>query len=171
MDPLHYLAYGSNLYPARLRERVASARSVGKTELVGWSLRFHKRGLDGSGKCDIVPTGDATDRVHAAVYAIAADHLPALDRVEDLGRSYRRQTLDIDRFGRVFCYVADSAYVDPGLRPYDWYLAYVLAGALWHGFPTDYCARLRGLSVLPDPDRARATAHRIAIDHPLRLRR
>ena len=49
---LLYFAYGSNLHPERLRERVPSAESLGVARLEAHVLRFHKRGRDGSGKCD-----------------------------------------------------------------------------------------------------------------------
>lgn len=47
-------ACGSNMLTARLRERVSSARPVGTACLPGFSLRWHKVSVDGSGKCDVV---------------------------------------------------------------------------------------------------------------------
>jgi hypothetical protein len=41
---IHYFAYGSNLHPLRLQERVPSAALLGWTHLHGWELRFDKRG-------------------------------------------------------------------------------------------------------------------------------
>ena len=48
---IHYLAYGSNLHPLRLTLRVPSARVIGVVEMPGYMLEFHKRSIDGSGKC------------------------------------------------------------------------------------------------------------------------
>ena len=57
MTLLYYLAYGSNLHPVRLTERVPSARFLGLTSLFGYQLRFHKRHEpDGSGKCNMYHT-------------------------------------------------------------------------------------------------------------------
>lgn len=50
---MRYFAYGSNLCVRRLRRRVPSARALGPARLDGWTLRWHKRGEDGSGKCSI----------------------------------------------------------------------------------------------------------------------
>jgi gamma-glutamylcyclotransferase len=47
-------AYGSNMLSARLRERVPSARPAGTACLPGFSLRWHKVSVDGSGKCNVV---------------------------------------------------------------------------------------------------------------------
>ncbi|MFM1891719.1 MAG: hypothetical protein RLZ44_796, partial [Pseudomonadota bacterium] len=102
MDALLYLAYGSNLLPARLQARVPSARVRGTACLPSWQLRFHKRGRDGSAKCDLVRTGDPSHRVHAAIYVLAARDLPALDQAEDLGRSYHRHELALPPYGQVF---------------------------------------------------------------------
>jgi hypothetical protein len=160
MDALHYLAYGSNLLPARLRARVPSARVVGTTNLRGWGLRFHKRGRDGSAKCDLVPAPDRGEQVYAAVYALATAELPALDRAEDLGRSYHRRELMLPPYGRVFFYAADPAHIDPRLRPFDWYRDYVLRGATWHGFPEAYQAQIAAVPTVADPDGARLARHR-----------
>ena len=45
---------------------------------------------------------------------------------------------------------------DSSLQPYHWYKAFVVRGALEHGLPQDYIARLEGVSSIPDPDRERA---------------
>nr|MDQ2697092.1 gamma-glutamylcyclotransferase [Pseudomonadota bacterium] len=89
MEPLlKYFAYGSNLHPLRLRERVPSATVLGVAELAGWRLRFHKRGQDRSGKCNIIPTGRSGDRVIGVIYAMAAADKDKLDAAEGLGKGY-----------------------------------------------------------------------------------
>ncbi len=59
---LLYFACGSNLHPLRLSLRVPAARFQGALALTGYQLRFNKRGRDGSGKGNLLPTGhpDAT---------------------------------------------------------------------------------------------------------------
>ena len=37
---IHYFAYGSNLYPMRLSERVSSANLIGGVELENYLLAF-----------------------------------------------------------------------------------------------------------------------------------
>lgn len=46
-------------------------------------------------------------------------------------------------------YVATDA--DPSRRPYHWYKALVIAGAIEHALPTDYIDRLRAVRSGPDP--------------------
>ncbi|MCG6868740.1 MAG: gamma-glutamylcyclotransferase [Gammaproteobacteria bacterium] len=82
---LRYFAYGSNLLPQRLRERAPSARLVGSGHVDGRTLRFHKLGGDGSGKCDCHATGDPNDRLWGAVYEMDAHEKPDLDAVEGPG--------------------------------------------------------------------------------------
>jgi len=62
----YYLAYGSILHPLRLGERISSAQLCGVTTLRGYRLAWHKRGADGSGKCDLVRTNREQDRAHGA---------------------------------------------------------------------------------------------------------
>jgi len=82
---LRYFAYGSNLLPERLRERVPSACLFGSGYVNGRTLRFHKLGGDGSGKCDCHATGDPNDRLWGAVYEMDAHEKPDLDAVEGPG--------------------------------------------------------------------------------------
>jgi gamma-glutamylcyclotransferase (GGCT)/AIG2-like uncharacterized protein YtfP len=161
--PGYYFAYGSNLHPERLGRRTPSQRLVGVTELPGYALRFHKRsGVDDSAKCDAYYTGDATERVLGAVYALEPEDFPALDRAESLGSGYDLRVRSIGiRDGRldVFFYVAQEAYIDPTSRPFDWYRDLVLHGALYHGFPEAYVQRIRQVKGVPDPDEARSARH------------
>lgn len=53
-----YFAYGSNMLFARIRERVFSVKRIGVAALRGYKLRWHKVSVDGSGKCNVVPSGD-----------------------------------------------------------------------------------------------------------------
>ena len=158
---VRYLAYGSNLLPRRLRERVPSARVVGSVRLPGLEVRFHKRGRDGSGKCDLVRSRHRTTAL-GVVYDLLVQERPSLDRAEGLGNGYELVDTGLRGFGRVFYYKASSNAVDDELRPFDWYLALVMAGALSHGFPAAYVARLRRVETVPDPDTKRhARARRL----------
>lgn len=157
-DPLLYLAYGSNLHPVRLGERVPSARLLGTVVLAGWSLRFHKRSdVDGSAKCDLLRTGADSDQAYGAVYRMAAGDKPALDAAE--GAGYRQQTLELDFDGaprRAFAYLAEAAYRDESLAPYDWYRDLVVAGARFLALPRPYVAAIERVSAIPDPDEGRS---------------
>ena len=146
---MRYAAYGSNLHPLRLAERIASARLVTTAFLPDWSLRFHKRSIDESGKCSIFPGGDG---IHVAIFDISAADKRILDRIEGLGAGYSEVVLSIPELGDCASYVAERSHIDASLIPYDWYRELVLAGARFHDFPADYVDRIRSFPGRPDPD-------------------
>ncbi len=153
-----YLAYGSNLHPLRLGERAPSARLERTVALDGRRLVLHKRGRDGSAKCDLLHTGDSRDRAFGAVYRIDSADRASLDRCEGLGKGYEESTLVLAVEGErldCFTYLAQAGHIDAGLRPYDWYRTLVLLGALRLGLPADYIERLRRVPCIEDPDRQR----------------
>jgi len=158
---LHYLAYGSNLHPQRLIERVPSASLVGVVELPGWTLNFHKRGADGSAKCDLVQVPQPS-LCFAALYTLQAAHKPLLDEVEGLGSGYRLCWMPCRFQGRsyqAFAYRASATHIEAELRPYRWYRDLVLDGARFLGFAEHYVASIRKVAVVEDPDRRRNAAH------------
>lgn len=158
---MRYLAYGSNLHPLRIGMRVESARLLGTAFVDGWSLKFHKRGKDGSGKCNIVAGGEG---IHAAIYHLSDGHRRVLDRIEGLGYGYETGTIDVPGFGACHVYVGDPAYLDDSLAPFDWYKALVLLGAHYHGFPAGYVAAVSAVSAEADPDAVRRAENEFIID-------
>jgi hypothetical protein len=138
-----------------MRRRVPSACVRGRVELPGWQLRFHKRGADGSGKCNVIQTRDPADRVHAVIYRIAAGEKALLDQAEGLGRGYEVQRLRFDPHGEVFLYVAAATHIDELLQPFTWYKAYVVEGARFHGLPSDYIDAMGSAEAIGDPDAQR----------------
>ena len=156
MSYLYYAAYGSNLHPVRLAERVPSAELIGTAAMPGWSLRFNKlSNVDGSAKCSIERGGTGT---HHAIYRLLADEKRLLDACEGLGNGYDELALDLPEFGRCFTYIASPSHVRSDLEPFDWYRAMVLRGAEFNRFPGDYVGRIRGLTAVKDPDARRARA-------------
>lgn len=162
MSRLSYLAYGSNLYPPRLAARIAVLDILGTVALADEALEFRKRGADGSAKCTLTKRPGAV--AHAAVYAIAARDKPALDRIEGVGHGYRVEWRDAPPYGRCYVYRAERAALCDDLRPFDWYKAYVVAGARYHAFPPHYVAALESVVAEPDPDRRRAAEHFARLD-------
>ena len=163
MRPHYYFAYGSNLHPRRLLRRTSSARALGRAWLRGYRLRFHKRGRDGSAKCNAWFTGRRTDLVHGFLYRIARGERQALDRAEDVGSGYDRTRVWVSVRGRpraVFTYLARPEAIAEGLRAHDWYLSYVLRGARHRGLPGRYLSRLRREQPLRDPNAARRHLNR-----------
>ena len=136
-------------------ERTPGVRLLGTACLPDWSLSFGKRSKDESGKCTLQP---GTDGVHFAIYTMGTDDKNVLDAVEGLGNGYDEIRLEIPGYGECFSYIAQDAFVDESLVPYDWYRAFVLAGARFHGFPDHYVRRIEAVPALPDPDPERRAA-------------
>lgn len=158
---MRYLAYGSNLHPVRIGMRVETARLLGKAFVEGWSMKFHKRGKDGSAKCNIVAGGTG---IHAAVYSLDEADRVVLDRIEGLGFGYEAGTIDVPRFGACHVYLGDPAYLDDALVPFDWYKALVLLGARYHRFPDDYVDAIASVPAEADPDEVRRAENRLIVD-------
>jgi len=163
---LLYFAYGSNMLSARLAARVGRVRLVGPAWLAGYRLVFHKRGADGSAKCDIV-AGDHSALVHGVVFGMDEDQRARLDGFE--GPGYRASGVELRVPGAgeplpAIAYLARPEYVQAGLRPYDWYKALVVAGARHHRLPEDYVAAIEAVDAMADPDPARERRNRIDLD-------
>jgi len=160
MSTLLYFAYGSNLHPTRLIERVASARLLAPARLGGHVLKYHKRGACGSGKCNAFYTGDSGDQVLGAVYRLSHHEKDQLDAFEGEGYLCREITIEMDQgYETAFAYIAVSHFIDDALQPFEWYRALVTAGARYLAFPERYIANYIRVNTQVDPDRERHTRH------------
>lgn len=162
MTTLLYLAYGSNLHPLRLRSRIPLARTLGLVALTSWCLRFHKRGRDGSAKCNLVETTEAAEGAYGAVYEILLADKHRLDALEGVGQGYSEQRLTLPGLGEVFFYRAQPDAIDTRLLPYDWYRDLVIAGAIHYAAPAHYLDLLQQVAYRVDLDLSRAGPARAA---------
>ncbi|WP_435140424.1 gamma-glutamylcyclotransferase family protein [Pseudopelagicola sp. nBUS_19] len=144
---LKYFAYGSNMLPARLQARCSTARVIGTATARNFGLEFSKPSKDGSGKATLIESTFQELATPGVLFEIEKTELRQLDRAEGAGYGYDRD----DGF-RVTCastgetvtattYLASTA--DPKLKPFDWYLALVLAGSHHHNLHVDHLMRLR----------------------------
>lgn len=159
---LNYFAYGSNMHPVRLRQRVESCAAIDVVELKKHIIRFHKRSPDGSGKCNIFYTGRNTDRVYGVVYLITADDKRLLDQAEAVGDGYDVRAVRVkgnNAEHSAFAYFADPEYIDDSLQPYTWYKALVLTGARAHRLPNPYIEHIENHEAIEDLDEERAEHH------------
>lgn len=158
-----YFAYGSNLFPARLQARTPSAKVIDTGFVRGHVLRWHKIGDDESGKCDMYFTGHAEDVVYGAIYEIDPIEKFTLDRIEGVGEGYEvlRDFQVHTPAGQVeaFSYRVMSNWIDPDIKPFEWYKQFVLRGAQYHGFPAAYIDAIAATPAKADPDTARAAAN------------
>lgn len=154
MSTVNYLAYGSNLFPPRLAARIPIRAESGTVLLPDRALAFTKRGRDGSAKCTLAAHPGA--QAWAAVYRIDAADKPTLDAIEGVGRGYAVAWLDCPPHGACFVYLATADALVDDWRPYDWYKAYVMAGASYHALPAAYVAAIEAVPAVADLDQERA---------------
>jgi hypothetical protein len=128
-------------------------------------LRFHKRSLDRSAKCNIV-AGDGI--IHVAVYDLERRERARLDRIEGVGNGYSLATIQARDYGDCFTYVASPSHIDDMLRPYSWYKELVLAGCAALGFPDDYISMIRNVATIRDPDETRHMENMQIVDRARR---
>ena len=149
---------------ARIEARLGHVERLGAACLPGWRLAFHKRGADGSGKCDAVLTRHPDDRLWGALDRLTEDQMEDLDRIE---QGYDRRTVEV-RFEEgsrtAGLYVAREDRIDPELQPWHWYKALVFAGARELDLPADYVASIREVASRPDPNRERAARNRAILN-------
>jgi gamma-glutamylcyclotransferase len=151
---MRYLAYGSNLHPERLAERIGSFRTLEAIRLDGWKLNFCKRGADGSGKCTLVRS--PSQHAYGVIYELPTVARAMLDEIEGVGHGYLGHWLELPNHPESYVYLAEDRYVDNTLQPYAWYKTLVVTGARHHRLPAAYIATLDATVAIADADQARA---------------
>ncbi|NJO35265.1 MAG: gamma-glutamylcyclotransferase [Rhodospirillales bacterium] len=142
-----YFAYGSNMLTERLRARCKSAKPNGIAIAANHKLVFEKRSIDKSGKATLVRT-EGVD-TPGVVFEIAENERHCLDAFEGFkqdkpddptryGRddNFQIQLVASDSVTTATTYLANKS--ENGLKPYDWYLALLIAGAVQHGLDPDH---------------------------------
>jgi AIG2-like family len=155
---IHYFAYGSNLHPIRLMDRVHSAKLIGVIELDNHRLTFHKKSTDGSSKCNLLETGSPSDSVHGAIYQLALEHKSTLDKFEGKGYGYIDSQIKLQHQGEeyiCFTYLAQQSYITDSHKPYHWYKEMVVLGARHLKFPDSYVASIESVESWEDSNEKR----------------
>ena len=148
-----YFAYGSNMLTRRLTatERAPSAIVIGIGYVAGRRLTFDKLSKDDSGKCDAEATGKETDHVYGVIFKIRHSDEDALDIAEGLGKGYKEETVEVvntEKAIQAKTYIATEK--ERVLRPYHWYKALTITGAIEHGLPNGYVEWLRTFESVED---------------------
>jgi AIG2 family protein len=136
----------------RASDRAPSASFVCVGYLRCRRLTFDKVSQDGSGKCDAEQTGRESDRVYGVVFEVSQRERAALETAEGLGRGYQEELVEVittEGTCDAITYIATRK--EPVLRPYHWYKALVVAGAVEHNLPEDYVEWLRAFEAQEDP--------------------
>ncbi len=157
MKRVPYFAYGSNLLTQRLTARCPSARVVGRGVVAGYRFGFFKHShRDGSGKAALLAEAGAV--THGVVFELAATEMDVLDRFEGVGLGYDRTdavNVRLEDGSERSCTTYLASDPRDGLRPFDWYLALVLAGAAEHGLHRAHVDLIADTIFTPDPDERR----------------
>lgn len=159
-----YFAYGSNMLTEWLLDRCPSAKPIGIAIAANHKLVFEKRSKDKSGKATLI----CSEGVHTpgVVFEIAESERGLLDEAEgfkpnkplDPARygcddSFQIRIVATDSIVAVTTYLANKP--EDGLKPYDWYLALVIAGAVQHGLDPDHVKMLRQIDHDIDVEKTR----------------
>lgn len=156
-----YFAYGSNMLTERLKARCDRARPSGCAFADGWVMEFSKPSKDCSGKASL--SRKAGCETAGVLFEIPMTQRDALDEAEGatLRGGYRRCDAFPVRLVGGDGTITASTYLatktDRSLKPYDWYLALVIAGAREHGLGTACNASLLRTVPMPDPVEGRKT--------------
>lgn len=134
-----YFAYGSNMLTSRLKRRCPSATFVGVGIAQARKIEFSKPSTDKSGKATLAIVDNESQNVLGVIFRIVNDELDALDKAE--GNRYERKNLLVCGItdGEVFeavTYLATE--LNSALKPFDWYLALIIAGAREHRLNGEY---------------------------------
>ena len=172
-EPAEYFAYGSNMATARLRERMPSAKPLGVATLPGHALRFHKRSKDKSAKCNALASSDGDSVVFGVLFSFDPAERGKLDAAEGAGKGYDARIVTVvnhkGRRRKVLTYLASADHIEDGLKPYDWYRDFVLAGGREHGLPPDYIAQyIESVETIEDLDKTREANQRATLESPTR---
>lgn len=148
-----YFAYGSNMLTERIQARCPSATPIGKGFLDNHGLEFSKAGSDNSGKA--APTRKTGLRLLGTLFEIHEKEIVTLDHFEGAGFGYDREQVLIaphETATPIPAHTYFATHRDSSLKPYNWYLALVLAGAVQHRLSNNHHIDLRKVISMEDPE-------------------
>ena len=147
---IKYFAYGSNMSPAQIAERVGEVANAQPARLEGYELRFNKRSQakPPCGYANIVPAQEK--KVYGVLYDLDENQLGKIDdREGTTGGHYARALVNVllnnETDVEAVAYVACPEKVEEGLLPTRKYLNHLLAAYKW--LPADYLAWLKSHKV------------------------
>lgn len=146
------------MLPSRLQRRCPTATVKTRAIAPGHRVAIDKLSEDSSGKANLVAC-DSGRLAIGIVYELSSGDIGRLDAFE--GPGYRRQDsfvvscIETGEQLVTSTYVARESATD--LRPYDWYLALMLAGLAHHDIDSSYARELRSTRFDRDEQHSRTT--------------
>ena len=149
MSDSWYFAYGSNLSKGRKQERTGLIRRAVRARLRNCRLAFNKEASGGGVYANVVP--EEGSEVWGVIYLCNPTAMTQLDRHEGvMGGHYDRVTVTVELEDGSLCdaetYIAGEDYIVSEGIPDDWYLDFILTGAIQHELPEDYIADIKRLA-------------------------
>jgi hypothetical protein len=146
-----YFAYGANMLSRRIQAIAPSAVAIDVGFVQGRRFTFGKVSRDGSGKCDIETTNNVNNRAYGVLWKINVKDKANLNDAEGLGIGYSEANVQVvTSTGTTVAATYVASYKEAVLRPYQWYKAFVLAGAVEHDLPAEYIEWLRTFEAQED---------------------
>lgn len=144
------------MFSRKVQDVAPSAIAIDIGFVQGRRFTFGKVSRDGSGKCDIEATNNPNNRVYGVLYKINVKDKSSLNNAEGLGTGYSEANVQVaTSTGNHPAATYVASYKEAMLRPYQWYKALVIAGAVEHGLPNEYVEWLRTFEAQPDSNGAR----------------
>lgn len=147
-----YFAYGSNMLTPRLKKRCLNPIEIRYANADDRIIEFSKLSKDCSGKATLrLKTGHQTPGV---LFSIPISERDKLDTCEGAGKGYIRwddfpvRLTESNEVVYTTTYLAACPSSD--LKPYDWYLALVIAGVLEHDLGAKHHSMLQRVPYLTD---------------------
>lgn len=143
----------------RLVARCPSAKVIGVANAANHTLNFLKPSIDNSGKATLLAAGAVSSYTPGMLFEIAQTDLGNLDAAEGAGYkpydNFQVWRAETGETVSAKTYIATKIKAD--VKPYDWYLALVIAGARQHGLGRGYVHMLCQTECDDDPDPERST--------------
>lgn len=126
----------------RMRQRLASAHSLGVARLDGYAWCCNKLGRDGTAKANLVEQADAC--VYGVLYRIDPGDWQRLDGFEP---DYRRIAVEVGRREKMEAAFTYMSGLLTGRAAGKAYLDCMIRGAVEHGLPATHIERIVGIPV------------------------
>lgn len=169
--------YGSNMSSRRLRteDRCPHAEFNCVAFARGYLFKFNKKSTlgGGSGKGNIIYTGNSEDVVWGVVFDVTSAEEAILDVAEGLGNGYNKIdiTVHANNFEKIVkTYISnEERFLDDEELPFDWYMDHCVRGAKEFNLPNEYVEFLNSFQFKTDTNLKRRMEQVKIYDNEIKL--